>query len=322
MLSCSDEVPEEEVLGNWTKVSPFKGRPRSGAITFTIGSRAFVGLGYDGDEYIGDFYSYNVSQGFWEAKKPFPGELRERAVSFSAEGKGYVGLGFNRELDKEELGDFWEYNPDQDTWTKLADFGGTPRYSAVCFSLGSRAYVGTGFDGDSYNSDFWEFDIASGTWSEIQSYPGEKIERGISFVIGDKGYVGTGRNNGIHNLDFWEFEPEAQSWTKRSLGSDDVSYDEFKLAIQRHDAVSFTIEDKAYIMGGISASGAIDKSVFEFNATTGEWVQKTSFEGSARSLPSAYVLEGRAFVGTGQNGSNYYDDIWEFKPDQIFDEEN
>lgn len=323
LLSCSDDDADDaEILGNWTKISPFKGRPRSGAAMFTVDSKVFMGLGYDGDEYIEDFYVFDADEGFWEAKASFPGVLRERAVAFSTNGKGYIGLGYNRERDKEELGDFWEYDPATDVWTQIADFGGTPRYSALGFAIGSRAYVGTGFDGDRYNSDFWELDITTGTWSEIQSYPGEKIERGISFVVDNKGYVCTGRNNGIHNLDFWEFDPEARSWTKRSPASDDSDYEAFQFAVRRHDAVAFTIEDRAYIMGGVSSSGATEKSIYEFNTTTGKWIQKTSFEGAARSLAAAYVLNGRAFVGTGQNGGSYFDDIWEFKPMQEYDEEN
>ena len=87
--SCSDTTDEEtESLGNWTKTTPFKGRPRSGAIAFTIGSKAFVGLGYDGDEYINDFYVYDIAMGYWETKTSFPGVARERAVAFSINGKG------------------------------------------------------------------------------------------------------------------------------------------------------------------------------------------------------------------------------------------
>ena len=32
----------------------------------------------------------------------------------------------------------------QDTWTQKADFGGTVRYGAVGFSIGSKGYIGTG----------------------------------------------------------------------------------------------------------------------------------------------------------------------------------
>ena len=43
------------------------------------------------------------------------------------------------------------------TWTQKADFGGTARNAAVGFSIGSKGYIGTGYDG-SYCKDFWEYD--------------------------------------------------------------------------------------------------------------------------------------------------------------------
>ena len=46
--------------------------------------------------------------------------------------------------------DFWEYDPIANTWTQKADFGGTARAVAVGFSIGSKGYIGTGFD-CSYN---------------------------------------------------------------------------------------------------------------------------------------------------------------------------
>jgi N-acetylneuraminic acid mutarotase len=323
LISCSNTSSESTTtLGNWSKTTPFKGRPRSGAIAFTIGSTAFVGLGYDGDQYITDFYAYDLHGGFWQTKKPFPGSPRERAIAFSANGKGYVGLGYNRELDKEELGDVWEYDPSADSWTRVADFGGTARYNAVGFAIGSKAYVGTGYDGDTYNSDFWEYDIANNTWKEIQSYPGEKIEGGLAFVIGPKAYVCTGRNNGLHNTDFWEFDPSEYIWTKRTPSTDASDYADFKLAVSRHDAVAVTTGSLGYIIGGISSTGATDKTVYEFDPSTYLWDNRTSFEGAARSLAVAFALEERLFVGTGQNGSSRFDDIWEFKPTQAYDENN
>jgi len=35
----------------------------------------------------------------------------------------------------------------QGTWKKKANFGGTKRYGAVGFSIGSKGYIGTGYDG-------------------------------------------------------------------------------------------------------------------------------------------------------------------------------
>lgn len=322
IVSCSDSVETDSTFGNWTKTTPFKGRPRSGAVVFTIGSKAFVGLGYDGDEYLSDFYSIDVNEGYWVSQQSFPGVLRERAVAFSINGKGYVALGYNRDLEQEELKDVWEYNPESNEWTQLSDFEGTARYNSVSFTVGARGYVGTGFDGTSYNSDFWEYNPDDDSWTEIKSYPGEKIEEGMAFVIDNKGYVCGGRNNGAYNLDFWEYDTESTTWTLRTPDDDESYYDEFKAAVRRHDAVAVVRDSKAYIMTGVASSGATDGSIYEFDAATMKWNELTAFEGSARNLAVGFALDRRIFLGTGQNGTRRYDDIWEFKPEEEYDELN
>lgn len=322
--ACSSSDDDETNQGNWTKVTPFKGVKRSGAFSFTIGTKVFVGTGYDGDDYWNDVYGFDINNGYWESIAEFPGTPRERAVAFSVGGKGYVGLGYNRDADTEELRDFWVYDPATNTWDSLGLFGGSARYSAVAFSIGEYGYVGTGYDGDNTNSDFWQYDPSGNTWKEIVSYPGDKLESALAFVINGKGYIGAGWDNGLHNLDFWEFIPGTDggnpTWTKRSPDDDESDYDEFKLAMYRHDAVAVTVGNNAYIIGGVSSTGAIDKTVYVFDATTYDWDDRTSFEGSARSLAVGYVLNDRIFVGTGQNGTSRYDDIWEFKPNEEYDE--
>jgi len=52
------------------------------------------------------------------------------------------------------------------TWTQKADFGGTERYGAVGFSIGIKAYIGTGFRGGTGGGvckDFWEYDSNTDT---------------------------------------------------------------------------------------------------------------------------------------------------------------
>ena len=319
--SCSSEDNSGDTeVGNWVITTPFKGSRRSGAISFTIDGKAYVGLGYSGDDYLIDFYEYDIALGFWKTKTPFPGTPRERAVAFSIGSKGYIGLGFNREEDKEELGDFWEYDATTDAWTKLSDFGGTARYNAVGFALGEKGYVGTGNDGSNYNGDFWEYDPGSDEWQEIISYPGQKREEAAVFILEGTAYLCTGRNNGVTNADFWQFDPEGKTWTNRAPDTDADEYDDFSSAVRRSNAVAFTIGGKAFIATGISASGAIDNTVWQFDPIDESWTKKTSFEGSARSQAVAFVLDERAFVGTGQSGSSRFDDVWEFLPDDEYDE--
>ena len=140
-------------------------------------------------------------------------------------------------------------------------------------------------------------------------------------LIDGKAYICGGRNNGLYNTNFWEFDPTGAEivWTQRALDDDNSYYDDFKAAVSRYDAVTFTIEGKGYIMGGVASTGATNGAVYEFDATTSMWDARTTFEGSARSLAVAYVLSGRAFVGTGQNASSRFDDVWEFKPNEEYD---
>ncbi len=141
-------------------------------------------------------------------------------------------------------------------------------------------------------------------------------------VVNDKAYICAGRNNGLFNTDFWEFDASGSDivWTNQAPDDDEGYYDEFKAAVSRYNAMTFTVDNKAYIIGGVESSGATSKSVYEFDPSTSFWDDRTAFEGSARSLAVAYAVEGRAFLGTGQNGSSRYDDIWEFKPHEEYDE--
>ena len=48
------------------------------------------------------------------------GTARVDAVAFSIGDRGYLGTGYDGSNQK----DFWEYDPINDVWTQMADFGG------------------------------------------------------------------------------------------------------------------------------------------------------------------------------------------------------
>ncbi len=320
--SCSNDESDDDTIGNWTDGIPFKGYERSGAILFTIGEVAYVGLGYDGDDYLDDIYAYNHELGYWQEIAAFPGVLRESAVAFSIGDKGYVGLGYNRDADIEELSDFWEYNSTTNTWTRLNDFAGGARYNAISFAINGDGFVGTGYDGGNTLGDFWKYNPVEDSWTEIQSFPGRKREEALAFVVGGRAYVCTGRNNGVYNSDFVRFDPTTLTWTDIEPDDDADYYDAFEAAVRRHSAVSFVLNDRVFITTGISSSGSTDNRVYEYYPATQEWVERTSFEGTGRSQAIGFVSQGHAFVGTGTSGSRRFDDVWEFKPDEEYDEEN
>jgi hypothetical protein len=47
---------------------------------------------------------------------------------------------------------------------------------------------------------------------------------------------------------------------------------------------------------------------------------KTDFEGAARVNAVSFTVGGKAILTTGQSGSYYLDDVWEFRPFEEYDE--
>jgi len=319
VVSAACETDDEtEEIGNWVEQSDFEGRTRSSAVSFVVGDKVYVGTGYNGsdDEYYSDFWVYDPQVNFWQSIAPFPGKARSSAVAFGIGNKGYIGTGFDGD---DELKDFWEYDPASNTWTQKADFGGSARREAVGFALTDRGYIGTGYDG-SDTKDFWEYNPATDTWSQIPSIGGSKRRGGVAFVINDKAYVGTGVHNGAYEFDFWELDAaklhtEEFPWNeKEDLDADD----DYNLV--RTGASAFSLNGKGYLVGG--SQGSLLNTVWEYEPAEDEWVQMTSLEGIARDNAIGFEVQGRGYVALGKNGSINLDDIWEFLPNEVYDEED
>src|SRR5208282_6836639 len=100
----------------------------------------------------------------------------------------------------------WQYNPNNDTWTKKAYFPGTPRVYATGFAIDTVGYVGFGADECSYfTNDFYAYHPITDTWTQIASCPGKIRDAAIGFGVNGKGYVGFGQNQCSNPInDWWE----------------------------------------------------------------------------------------------------------------------
>jgi N-acetylneuraminic acid mutarotase len=312
-VACNDDDDDDD-LGNWIEQSDFEGLPRSNAVNFVVNNKVYIGTGYNADsddEYLNDFWMYDPNNDSWVPIADFPGVARTGAVAFVINEKAYVGTGYN---GKEKLNDFWEYDPVNDEWTRKADFAGTARYGAVGFALADKGYIGTGYDGND-TRDFWMYDPATDQWVQSVSMGGSKRKYAVAFTIGEKAYVCTGINNGIYQTDLWEFDPTTITWTQKIDLDDDDEW-----SITRNNGSAFTLNGKGYVTLG-STSGVLN-DIWEYDPTADTWSSKTDFEGSARQEASAYVINNRAYVGLGRSGSYYFDDFWEFKPNEEYDDED
>jgi len=325
-VSSCNSSDDTDIKGNWSEVAQMGGAVRAGAISFQLGDQVVVGLGYNGAQtstgriYLGDFQSFDGVSWHRNAVPNFPGTLREGAVAFVLNNKVYVGLGYNRDLDYEVLDDFWEYDPATSTWTELttAKFP-EPLYNSIAFVVNGRAFVGTGTDGSIWENTIWEFDPAGLSWkSTTTSIPGKTREGASVFVLNNEAYIIGGSSNGQYELAFWKFNPEAPTQWENITPTDDLDYyDEFKLVAQRKLAVTLVLDNYVYVTTGQYSSAL--NSCYQYDPSTQIWREMQAFEANARISAVGFVLNGRAFVGTGSNGTSYYSDFWEFKPNEDYD---
>jgi N-acetylneuraminic acid mutarotase len=313
------------LVGNWVKWGSFLGTGRFGATAFTIQNTGYVCTGYGTDDStlnansdLKSLFAYNPNGDYWTQEENLPGIGRHFAVSFAIGNKGYVGTGYNDTATTNYLKDFYEYDPQLNTWTKKQNFGGTARQLAVGFSLGNFGYVGTGDDG-TILKDFWRYDPSSDTWTIIEAIGGSKRMGASVFVIGDTAYIIGGSNNAGMVPDFWKFDKTETFTRKRDIYNSSTlpgfEYNSnYNYNIERSRAVAFVIGSKGYVSCGLFNSSPIS-TTWEYDNTTDLWTQKTNFEIGARWGAVSFTLNNRAFVITGYS---QFDDVNEFKPNDIY----
>jgi len=236
----------DPVTNVWTQKADFGGSKRYKATGFAIGTKGYIGTGYDlNGSFVKSFWEYDPATNVWTQKAVFGGTARQNAVGFSIGSKGYIGTGIT--ATNEYKKDFWEYDPAADTWTQKANFGNTVREAAVGFSIGSKGYIGTGNNSNGYKKDFWEYDPATDTWTQKAAFGGTARQGATGFSTDTKGYILTGYD-GTYKNDFWEYDPSTNTWTQM---------EDFTGAARAY-AVGLSISGKGYIGTGSNSSSTFD----------------------------------------------------------------
>lgn len=190
-------------------------------------------------------------------------------------------------------------------WPKKADLPGNARETAVAFTIGNKAYIGTGFNG-SYLKDFWEYDPALNSWTQKTDFGGTARYRAVGFSIGTKGYIGLG-NDGGYKSDMWEYNLATNTWAQETSMP----------GAGRMNAVAFVIGNKAYI--GTGWNGSHLKDIWEFfpDSST-QWSQKLNLPGNIRSMSFAFSIGNKGYLGGGYNYTTnvyvYFSDFYEYDP--------
>jgi N-acetylneuraminic acid mutarotase len=292
--------------GSWSQKTNFGGSARARSLSFSIGTKGYIGSGENGTETI-DFWEYDQQSDTWTQKANLGNTGRYSGVGFSIGNKGYAGLGITFGQAKS---DFWEYNPQNNTWTQKAFYPGTGKVSAVGFSIGAFGYIGTGSPSGQIGNEtkqFWQYNPVNNSWTRKADFAGLQRDRAVGFSIASKGYIGTGYQfDGVSPSslgDFWEYNPATDSWIQKA------SFQE----LARANAVGFSTGSRGYI--GMGYSNKTD--FWQYNPDIDSWLQVATFSGEGRLFPSAFSIGNKGYVGMGYSvgtqGTIYYNDFWEYE---------
>lgn len=187
----------------------------------------------------------------------------------------------------------------QNTWTQKAIFPGLVRLAPSGFTIGTKAYLGTGYynSKDSVLKDFWEWNQVTNIWTRKADFAGLSRGWATGFSIGSKGYIGTGSDQfSTVFTDFWEYDTATNVWTKKA---------DFAGAPASQTA-SFSIGSKGYVLGG-------NKDFWEYNPTNDNWTKKASFPGC--DIPIGFSIGNFGYLGTGlKTSTQYCNDFWQYDP--------
>lgn len=269
----STDSTSSDLVGNWVKSESFDGVGRAGAVCFVINDTAYVATGYDGTNRLKDTWAFHPTKG-WSQRSIMPAlaAARNSAVGFAANGKGYVTTGYD---GYNRLQDTWEFDPLSNSWMQKANLP-----DQTNGTVGSGARMGA-----------------------------------VGFALLNKGYVCAGYT-GSHMKDLWQFDPTngtMGTWTqKTSINTSD----------KRRDAAVLVYQDKAYIVTGTN-NGVVSSEMNMYDPASDSWTKKRdianvssenyddNYSSIVRGSAVAFVLNGKGYVTTGENGS-YNKTTWEY----------
>jgi len=163
--SFYDDLWEYNALvDTWTQKASFLFSERSFATAFSIGNKGYLGTGSGYTSGYNDLWEFDPATNAWTQMANLPSTKRDDAIGFSIGNYGYIGMGDSIDFQTNKyvpLSDFWQYNPNTNSWAQMANYGGVAVARPTGFVIGCRGYVGTGWS-DPANftgalNDFWEF---------------------------------------------------------------------------------------------------------------------------------------------------------------------
>lgn len=237
----------------------------------------------------------------WTPLAVYPGGPVSGHAVFKIGDLMYAGTGYPNHTD------FWAFDPALNRWTSKQSFPGAGLNAVASFEIDGTGFIGLGTDNNyQATNNFWAYNVQRDSFYRIADFPGMAREAPVEFALNDGiGYIGFGVNTGSVGVldDFWSYNPGTNVWD--SLGKFPIG--------KRENAISFTLDDKAYVGFG-NKSQEIYNDLWEFNPAkpwSQCWRKLTSNE--PRVIAFSFSLtNGFGYVGGGIGRK----DFWKFDPNK------
>ena len=317
--SCNNATDSPYSPITFNKITPLPGTGRASAVAFVIDGKGYVALGRSAvrSGLLKDCWQFDPTQNdsCWKPKADFPGIARVKAMAAVVNGKAYVGLGFDISLGVYNndacLKDFWMYDPITNSWTQKANF--PSNFTDACgYSVyNNTIYVTSGMNGAGFNNESWKFipdQGELGIWVKLNDFPGPARAGGIACANSKHVYFGTGYWTFNAN-DWWEYFPSNDTWIQRKTMPDNG----------RENAVSLTINDRIFIstgrhFGGNLTGGHVDSDIIEYDIIRNVWYERGNIPNSGRENAIAFTINGKGYIGFGENDTEILNDFYSFDP--------
>ncbi len=271
----------------WIQKSSFAGVGRHRAVGCATENKGYLGLGHVNGSGVNysyqDWWEYDPSSNSWSQRANFP-VANYGATSFVVNDQPCVGGG--AALD----GQFYTFNPDQNTWTAIAACPFFNPGDTQGFSVNNKGYVYVG-------QQMAEYDPSNNSWSLTASPPVSFGSWTCSFTIEGSGYVKAGNK-------LFEYKPLHNTWTQRA---------DFP-GTSTGGSSGFSMLQRGFVTCGyVGGLSTVTSQVWSFYPGTNTWQAELEFPGISRRFPVAFSIHNRGYFGTGTNGINL-NDFWQYNP--------
>jgi N-acetylneuraminic acid mutarotase len=311
------------VIAPWKRVADLPGSTRYEGIGFTAGNYGFVGTGFESSNITKNIYRYDPVSNVWNQQTTYTipsfGTTSSYVnfVSFTDGTYVYAGLG-NLECCVGPHNQMRRYDPVANTWSDIASIGVSPNEGlegAVAYSINGKGYVTTGRNRQNVTSFvMWSYDPVTDTWARKADLPSAGRWEATGFSINSLAYIVGGTScycDAQFRSDVWQYDATNDRWQQlRNFPG-----------TPRSKATSFAINGTAYLVGGLTDTyvngAAMIGDAWKYDPPSDTWTRLEDFPGERRFGAVAFIINGKAYFGSGIGPSLNTHDFWEFDPSKL-----